>query len=174
MRHQLASRVLDFAGFWPLDESMKICFACGGLKGVRSQCLVAVCCLLTGARVVRLIFGRCCCCSALRGSQTVGRQPRVVVRGSPASSLVSRSCGRSTTLRAWQSGAWRLGSRRPRGCRKRRCGGVGVGPSSALTVDDDGSVRVCAHFLGKSASWALKSRKFFWPRGADGHRSRAK
>ena len=61
MRHLLASRALEFAGVWPLHDSVKFCFACGMHEGVTSQCLKK-CCSLTSARAPRSTFGRCSCC----------------------------------------------------------------------------------------------------------------
>jgi len=69
--HQLLdSHSLDFAGLWPLRASAKICFACGGHEGVRSQCPGGrSLSLLTGARVLLSVFGRwaqlLACCLAL-------------------------------------------------------------------------------------------------------------
>ena len=52
-----ASRTLDFAGLWPLNESVKNVFACGGLR-VCGHSAWLPCCLPAADRVVWLCFRR--------------------------------------------------------------------------------------------------------------------
>ena len=48
LHQQLASRSLDFTGFWRLQESVKICFACGGQGGEVTVHVLAILLLANG------------------------------------------------------------------------------------------------------------------------------
>ena len=185
MRRELASRVLVFAGF---SASLRVGEKFLRLRraaAVRSQCMVA---MPTSCRRLTAWCGR-----AFAGAASASAAWRASASSSSsaASSRLAEACAcghrkRRPTIVGSSRGAARAARRAARHCSPRGILAsadyylppharqqyfVSTRQAPFSVVSDSACAGACTCFFKDFALRHLKTRKIFWPRGADGHRA---